>query len=242
MCGRFVLDYDQAGLLHAYVATKADREGPDWSPVFSIAPSTLVPVVRAHFDDDGGELVRTLEPARWGLRPSWAKEKGPRPINARYETVTTNGMFRGSFTSQRVVVPMTGYYEWVEQKDGTKQPYFVHPNDGGLLNAAGLSAARRSEGGESWDITFTIITREAKDAAGEVHDRMPAYLPSGKLGEWLAPGKPDDDEKADLHQGLGEVSEEIAATLVTHPVSREVNNARKVDRTDPSLIEPIELG
>ena len=77
MCGRFVLDEDQAGLLHAYVATKADREGPDWSPVFSIAPSTLVPVVREHFDDDGGELVRTLEPARWGLRPSWAKERGP---------------------------------------------------------------------------------------------------------------------------------------------------------------------
>ncbi len=150
-------------------------------------------------------------------------------------------MFRGSFSSQRVVVPMTGYYEWGEQEDGTKQPYFVHPKDGGLLNAAGLSAARRSEDGESWDITFTIITREAKDAAGEVHDRMPAYLPDDKLGEWLAPGKLDDDEKADLYQGLGEVSEEIAATFVTHPVSREVNNARKVDRTDPSLIEPVEL-
>ena len=168
--------------------------------------------------------------------------EGPRPINARYETVTTNGMFRSSFSSQRVVVPMTGYYEWVEQDDGTKQPYFVHPKNSGLLNAAGLSAARKSEDGESWDITFTIITREAKDAAGEVHDRMPAYLPGDKLGEWRAPGKLGDDEKADLHRGLGEVSEEIAAALVTYPVSREVNNTRKVDRTDPSLIEPIELG
>ncbi|WP_152351525.1 SOS response-associated peptidase [Brachybacterium subflavum] len=239
MCGRFVLDYDEAGLLHAYVATKADREDPDWSPVFSIAPSTLVPVVREHFDDEG-ELQRTLEPARWGLRPSWAKEKGPRPINARFETVTSNGMFKGSFTSQRVVVPMSGYYEWVEQEDGTKQPYYVHPEKGGLLNAAGLAAARKE--GEDWQVTFTIITREAKDAAGDVHDRMPAYLPDEKLGEWLAPGKLDDDEKADLHQGLGEVSEEIAKTLVTYPVDRQVNNARKVDRTDPSLIEPVELG
>jgi putative SOS response-associated peptidase YedK len=239
MCGRFVLDFDEAGLLHAYVATKADREGPDWSPVYSIAPSTLVPVVREHYDDEG-ELQRTLEPARWGLRPSWAKEKGPRPINARYETVTTNGMFKGSFTSQRVVVPMTGYYEWVEQEDGTKQPYFVHPEKGGLLNAAGLAAARKD--GDDWQVTFTIITREAKDAAGDVHDRMPAYLPDEKVGEWIAPGKLDDDEKADLHQGLGEVSEEIAKTLVTYPVSREVNNARKIDRTDPSLIKPIELG
>lgn len=72
--GRFVLDWDQAGLLHAYVATKADREGSDWPSVFSIALSTLVPVVREHYDN--GELVCTLEPACWGLRPSWAKEKG----------------------------------------------------------------------------------------------------------------------------------------------------------------------
>jgi putative SOS response-associated peptidase YedK len=135
---------------------------------------------------------------------------------------------------------MTGYYEWVEQEDGTKQPYFVHPEKGGLLNAAGLAAARKD--GDDWQVTFTIITREAKDAAGDVHDRMPAYLPDEKVGEWIAPGKLDDDEKADLHQGLGEVSEEIAKTLVTYPVSREVNNARKIDRTDPSLIKPIELG
>ena len=236
---RFVLDYDQAG---CSMPTSPPRliGRPDRSPVFHCPVHAGARRARTSTTTAASSCARWSR--RCGLRPSWAKEKGPRPINARYETVTTNGMFRGSFTSQRVVVPMTGYYEWVEQKDGTKQPYFVHPNDGGLLNAAGLSAARRSEGGESWDITFTIITREAKDAAGEVHDRMPAYLPSGKLGEWLAPGKPDDDEKADLHQGLGEVSEEIAATLVTHPVSREVNNARKVDRTDPSLIEPIELG
>ncbi|UEJ82777.1 SOS response-associated peptidase [Brachybacterium halotolerans subsp. kimchii] len=240
MCGRFVLDFDEAGLLRAYVATKADQEGRDWSPVYSIAPSTLVPVVREHYDDEG-ELQRTLEPARWGLRAAWAKEKGPRPINARYETVTTNGMFRSSFTSQRVVVPMNGYYEWVEQDDGSKQPYYVHPEHGGLLNAAGLAAARKSEDGESWDVTFTIITREAKDAAGEVHDRMPAYLPDDMLDEWLAPGKLGDDEKADLHTGLGEVSEEIAKTLVTYPVDRQVNNARRVDRTDPSLIEPVAL-
>lgn len=240
MCGRFVLDYDQAGLLHAYVATKADREDRNWSPVYSIAPSTLVPV-REHYDEDC-ELQRTVEPARWGLRPSLAKEKGPRPINARYETVTTNGMFRGSFSSQRVVVPMNGYYEWVEQNDGSKQPYYVHPKGDGLLNAAGLAAAQKSDDGKSWDVTFTIITREAKDAAGDVHDRMPAYLPHEKLGEWLAPGKLGSDEKADLHQGLGEVSDEITGSLVAHPVDRRVNNARKVDRTDPSLIEPIDLG
>lgn len=236
MCGRFVLEIDEAGLLHSYVATKADRDGRDWTPVYSIAPSTMAPVVREHVDDDG-QLQRTVEPARWGLQPSWAKEKGPRPINARYEGVLTNGMFRNAFASQRVVVPMNGYYEWVETQTG-KQPYYVHPREGGLLHAAGLAAARKD--GDGWTITFTIITREARDAAGKVHDRMPAYLPDDMLADWLAPGKLEQAEREHLHAELGAASEAIARDLVTYPVDRKVNNTRTVDRTDPTLIEPTE--
>src|SRR5690625_6756843 len=81
MCGRFSLQFDGAGLLHAYVATSDDRAG-EWEPIYSIAPRTKAPVVR-EFIDDGGEVQRRLERARWGLHPSWAKDKGPRPINAR---------------------------------------------------------------------------------------------------------------------------------------------------------------
>ncbi len=236
MCGRFVLEIDEAGLLHAYVATKGG-DGRDWTPTYSIAPSTMAPVIREHVDDDG-QTVRTVEPARWGLQPAWAKEKGPRPINARYETVLTNGMFRSAFASQRVVVPMSGYYEWVETPDG-KQPYYVHPRDGGLLHAAGLAAARQTDDG--WAVTFTIITREARDAAGQVHDRMPAYLPEDMLSDWLAPGKLDESGRKHLHAELGAASEAIARDLVTHPVDRKVNSTRGVDRSDPTLIEPVEL-
>jgi putative SOS response-associated peptidase YedK len=235
MCGRFVLAVDEDGLLRSYVAESLD-EGPVWFPKYSIAPSTLAPVVREHVDEDG-QIRRTLEPARWGLHPSWAKDKGPRPINARYETVHTNGMFRGPFSGARVVVPMNGYYEWVPQADGGKQPYYVHPADGGLLHAAGVAAARKD--GEDWTVNFAIITREAKDAAGQVHDRMPAYLPPEMLGEWLAPGALGSEEKADLHARLGEASATIAAHLVTHPVDRQVNSTRRVDPTDPDLIAPV---
>lgn len=37
MCGRFVLQLDGDGWLHAYVATKQDRAA-EWEPVYSIAP------------------------------------------------------------------------------------------------------------------------------------------------------------------------------------------------------------
>ena len=128
------------GLLRSYVATSQDRAG-DWEPVYSVAPRTKAPVVREHVDDEG-EVRRSLELARWGLHPSWAKDKGPRPINARLGTIATNGMFRGPFSSGRAVVPMTGYYEWVEAEDGGKDPFFIHRPDGDLLHATASWAWR----------------------------------------------------------------------------------------------------
>lgn len=226
------------GLLRAYLATSQDRAA-EWDPVYSIAPRTKAPVVR-EFVDDKGELHRSLELARWGLHPSWAKDKGPRPINARLETIATNGMFRGPFSSARAVVPMTGYYEWVEADDGGKDPYFIHHPDGQLLHAAGLTAARKDESSDGWNVTFTIVTREARDAGGEVHDRMPVFLTEDILGEWLSPGKLEAEKKDPLLAQLDEVSTSVASQLVTRRVDRQVNNVRTLDHTDPSLIAPLE--
>src|SRR5699024_6527820 len=87
------------GLLRSYVATSDDRAA-QWEPTYSIAPRTKAPVVREFVDEDGASH-RTLELARWGLHPSWAKDKGPRPINARLETVRRNGRFRGARSRDR---------------------------------------------------------------------------------------------------------------------------------------------
>lgn len=94
----------------------------DRSPVYSVAPRTRAPIVRNRLVD--GNRVREAGLATWGPRPSWAKDKGPRPINARLETVASNDMFRSSFVSSRVICPMTGYYEWQEEHDGgtTQEP------------------------------------------------------------------------------------------------------------------------
>lgn len=177
--------------------------------------------------------------SRWGLHPSWAKDKGPRPINAGLETTATNGMFRGPFSSARAVVLMTSYYEWVEADDCGKDPYIIHHPNGKLLHAAGLTAARKAEDRESWDITFTIVTREARDAGGEVHDRIPVFLTDEAVGEWLTPGKLAPEQKDPLLAMIDEVSTTVASGLETYAVDRKVNNVRNLDRTDPSLIEPL---
>src|SRR5699024_11766434 len=108
-----------------------------------------------------------------------------------------SGMFPGAFSSARAVLPMTGYYEWVEAAAGGKDPFFIHHPEGQLLHAAGLTAARKDEA-DVWDISFTVITREARDAGGEVHDRMPAFLTEGALEEGLFPGKLEGDREAPM--------------------------------------------
>src|SRR5699024_11536016 len=88
-------------------------------------------------------------------------------------------------------------------------------------------------------ISVTIVTRDARDAGGEVHDRMPVCLTDDAVGEWLTPGKLEAEQKDTLLAMIDDVSTTVAGELETYAVDRKVNNVRTLDRTDPSLIEPL---
>ena len=218
-------------LIREFVA--AGGRAADWAPDLSVAPTDSAPIVRERRHDD--EVQREVELATWGFTPSWAKGKGPSPINARLESVASNGLFRSAFAKQRAIVPMRGYYEWEARADG-KQPWFLHGEEP-ILAAAGLYTARKE--GEQWRVSFTIITREARDASGEVHDRMPVFLTPDVRDEWLRPEPLDSAEE--MLATLDRASVAMASTITAYPVDRRVNNSRTVDRHDPSLLEPVEL-
>ena len=230
MCGRYASDIAIDDLMAFFDAEPGTAY--DWAGLFSVAPSDPAPVVRERLLDD--EVHREVDYARWGLRPAWAKDSGPRPINARLETVASSGMFRSAFTSQRCLVPMTGYYEWETTPSG-KQPHYIHAD--GPLAAAGLYAARKDEATGEWTLTYTVITREARDASGEVHDRMPVFVQPDLWGDWLSPAKIDDRET--MTARLADSSAEVAKTMRAHRVDRKVNSTQKVDPADPTLVLPI---
>jgi putative SOS response-associated peptidase YedK len=178
------------------------------------------------------ESVRELRVARWGLVPFWAKDVsiGARLINARVETAHEKPAFRRAFALHRCLVPADGYYEWQATENGGKQPHFIRPADGGVLAMAGLYAVWRSPdapGGRL--LSCTVITTEATDDVGRIHDRMPMLVEPDRFGAWLDPALTHPDEVRSL------LVPAAAGRLESHPVSTAVN---KVTNNGPELVRP----
>lgn len=239
MCGRYSVAVAGAALVDV-LDLDGTEPGFEWSPTYSVAPRTRAPVIRDRLVVE--HRVREAFLPTWGLRPSWAKEKGPRPINARLEGVSTNGMFRSAFASARAGVPMSGYVEWqeaVENGKKVKNPSYVHGPQDELLLAAGLLAVHRDSDEDDWQTTFTVITRTGEDAAGTVHDRMPVFLTVAAWDTWLNPDRVGKEQAGGLLELLDVESKLVASTLQTRPVSRAINNVRTLNPLDPCLIESI---
>ena len=83
-------------------------------PRYNIAPTITVPVVRLEPRVAAEDAARQIEPMRWGLVPSWAKDisVGSRMFNARAESLAEKAAFRTALAKRRCLIPASGYYEW----------------------------------------------------------------------------------------------------------------------------------
>ena len=220
MCGRYASSRDARDLVDAFEVEEPPEQvlPPSWN----VAPTDPVYAVLGR----GG--TRSLRVLRWGLVPSWAKDaKGAaRLINARSETLTSKPAFRSAYARRRCLVPADGYYEW--QRDGTtKQPWFLTSRDGAPLPMAGLYEVWSREDGERlW--TCTVITTDAADELGHIHDRTPLLVPREDWGRWLDPEVEDPGQELLVPATPG--------VLDAWPVSPAVGNVRV---NGPELVEPL---
>ncbi len=229
MCGRFDLSEKVTDLSAIF---RAEPDFPGWTPRYSIAPTNTIPIVR---ERDG---LRKVIPARWDFHPGWMKDSKRPQFNSRIETVNSNGLWKSAFRTSRCIVPMNGYFEWtteVEEGREVKQPHFLHGTD--VLAAAGLATAREVDG--VWKVSTSIITREARDASGEIHDRMPAFLTDDIWDEWLVGDLATEADQEHMLTLLRERSGVVASTIRSYPVSRRINNARTADPSDGTLVDPL---
>lgn len=235
MCGRFALDAETDELIQEFTA--ADGTAHDWRPRYSIAPTETVPIVRERVRSATGAIERTVDAAVWDFHPVFLGDSTRPNINARLERILSSGLWKRAFTSSRALLPMRGYYEWTGEA-GRKRAYFLRAGDGGLLAAAGIYAVRKR--GDDWEVSTAIITRPARDASGEIHDRMPVFLQRSTWDDYLAPGPLDGAAGDEMVALLAAESERTAGNLTSHEVDRRVNSARTIDPEDATLIEPLE--
>jgi putative SOS response-associated peptidase YedK len=105
-------------------------------------------------------------------------------------------------------------------------PYFIHPADGSPLLFAGLyewwkDPAKAEDDPTKWVLSFTIITRDAVDPLGSIHDRMPLFLDADFADAWL---DTEVDNVGDLLDAAVDAAPDVVAGLTDHVVSSAVGN------------------
>lgn len=238
MCGRYVNVAASGDLLDEFEADQivGDDPGPSWN----VAPTDPVRIVveRAPRDADPATAVRQIRTARWGLVPSWSHDRkgAAKMINARIETVSQKPAFKAATARRRCLIPALGYYEW-QKTDAGKVPHFLQDPDGHLLAMAGLyelwrDHALSDDDPQRWLWTCTIITQQATDLLGDIHDRNPVVVPVGLRAAWLDCHR---DDVATAERLLERIPE---ARLEPYVVSPAVGN---VKNNGPELIHPVDV-
>ena len=229
MCGRARLSSDVSEIRLVFSLPPA-RPLPNFAPTWNLAPTDPLPIVRR--DPRAGE--RSLDIARWGLVPFWAKDIkiGYSTFNAKCEGIADRPAFKEPFRRRRCLVPFDNFYEWKKLEGGDKQPYAIARADRGLMAVAGLWDNWRSPAGE-WVRSFTVVTTAANRFLAELHDRMPVILDPDDWPLWLGEIPAEPEELQALLRPYREDG------LVIWPVSRRVGS---VKNNDPSLAEPVTAG
>ncbi len=223
MCGRYALYGPQSRLREQFGTAPV----PDWPDRYNIAPSQIAPVVVA---GEGG--ARQIVQAKWGLLPSWVKEPGERaqPINARVETAAEKPMFRHAFGKRRVLVPASGFYEWVVTADH-KQPWFIRPRGDDFFALGGL--LEHWEGPDGTVLSYAVLTTAANELMAPIHERMPVIIQPENYAAWVDP----EVTEAGLVRELAGTFP--PARMQAFPVGRAVGNPRN---EGPGLVEPLAQG
>jgi len=243
MCGRYASFREDQQIADEFAIASVADDVRLLAPSWNLAPTDPVRIVvdRPERLEDGsrGAITRQLRTARWGLVPSWSKDPsiGNRLINARVESLLGKPAFKRPFALRRALLPADGYYEWQAPEPGaptrTKQPYYLHPADGGPLALAGLyefwkDPTKADDDPARWLVSATIITTAATGELARIHDRRPLMLRREAWDAWL-------DPEVDA-AGAMELASSPAPEVVATPISTAVN---AVANEGPELIRPV---
>ena len=221
MCGRFSITLPSDAMAQLFEA-QPDNDLPN-VPNYNVCPTNAIHVVT--HEENG---PRRLSAMRWGFLPRWYKKPngGPLLINARAETIAEKPAFRDAVRQRRALVVTTGFYEWTKAEDGTRDPWFIAPQGGGICVMAAVWQDWTSPQGEVLR-SVALVTTAANQAMTRIHHRMPIILAPDAWPLWLG------------EAGHGAATLMRAApenALEFFRVDRAVNSNRA---SGPDLVKPL---
>jgi putative SOS response-associated peptidase YedK len=227
MCGRYTLTRPGEAMETMF----GTRNRLNLPPRYNNAPSQDVPTVfrDPDFHDDEAGGGRHMGMMAWGFIPPWAKDAtGPRPINARIESIAEKPLFRGNFRHRRCLLPADSFFEW-KAEAGRKQPYLIRPKSRDLMAFAAIWSEWNPPG-EVPTRTVAIVTTAADGPMRELHARMPVILEPDFHAAWLG-----EETAATPH--LLDPPRLSGTQLEFFPVSPRVGN---VVNDDPACLTPMD--
>jgi putative SOS response-associated peptidase YedK len=206
MCGRYVVT-NPVSKTEKLVKTAIQVEDIQ---NYNAHPYQKLPVLKKYKNGN------TLENLKWGLVPSWAKNKDFKAlINARLETIDEKISFKKLIKNFRCVVVADGFYEW-KRKETEKIPHYFTRVDKKPIFFAGIFESDQ----------FCLITEESSDNVKEIHHRQPVILNQTDINRYL------NIEMS----GSSFLKECKKPKLIFHEISKDVN---KPTNNSASLIQKI---
>jgi putative SOS response-associated peptidase YedK len=206
MCGRYVVTnpVSKTNKLVKSAIQVEDNEN------YNAHPYQKLPVIKKYKNGN------TLENLKWGLVPSWAKDKDFKAlINARLETIDEKVSFKKLIKDFRCVAVADGFYEWKREEKEKTPNYFVR-EDKKPIFFAGIYESDQ----------FCLITEEASDNIKEIHHRQPVILNQTDVNRYL-----------NLEfSGSSFLKEAKKPNLIFYEVSKDVN---KPTNNTALLVQPI---
>ena len=213
MCGRYTFITPAPK-----VEQRFDAQFTDAAPTtYNAAPSQRLPVIT-------NAAPHQIQLLSWGLVPSWSRDpaSGPKPINARAETLAEKPSFRQLLDRRRCLVLADSFYEWQTTPAG-KVPHRILLRDEQPFAFAGLWDEWLDRSTGELHPTFTIITTESNALMAGIHNRMPVILPDRAAEQaWLNDG-------AGLAAHQHQLRPYDAAAMREYAISTRVNSPANND-------------
>lgn len=216
MCGRYAL-YDTDNLDKRFGVTISKQIKPN----YNVAPTQNMPAIRMV----NGE--RKLELMHWGIPRMVGKDQVKEIINTRSDKAFSR-FWKKQITTQRVLIPASGFYEWKKIKEG-KTPYYIQLPSEEMYAFAGIWNSWKDRDGNEFN-AYSIITSDPNAEMKSVHDRMPVILHKEDEAKWL-----QDDLTEEEIQAMIWTPEDGYLKMIE--VSKDVNSVRNNDK---HLLEPIQ--